>query len=684
MSARRASRPQPTSGATLRSRRGLTRAQLIIAIGVGGACAVVPMSMAPGGYNPFGPIKAVLLALSVAAVLAGMALEPGAAIRSIRIVAARKATWFLGGYVLLGVLATLTSLDMRASVLGSYPDYQGVLALVMYLVVALGGVVLAKDGEPGYLARALCVAMLAVGLYALAQMVGLDPLTYRAGLDLGRARSTLGNASNLGLWLVLALPHVIGLMRESRGTWRWAAGIAAGVGVVALLGSSSRGAWLGALVAVAVWIALEAPAWAPALRRKVVLVTASIAIVGLVAVVLLAPSVASRATSALDTTSGTALWRYSVWSSAIEMSKERPVLGWGPNTFRFAYPLYRGVELSADSADPQIVADAHNLFVNTLAERGPVAVLALAGWLIALGVGTVRAARIGGSASRSGSVAAGSIGAERIALAATASSLAGGLAAANFHFLTLDTGALFFSSALLLTWLTAPKLSAAPSSASEPVPMTALIGLWVGAGLSLILGFALVGVLVGDWAIARGFAKVDANSSTQSIAEEFARARSAAPWDAVFRSAEGRAMLLHLQSGAGGTEAYESGARALVAAEALTPHDTRLFAEHADLVLAAALAQKDPALFEDAYGRYDALVKRDPYNGPLWIGRGSSSAGMDRWEDAVADYEKGVALASGSIVGWSNLAVAYGQVGRVQDAADAKRTAEELGAGLKD
>jgi len=645
----------------------------MIAVGVVGAAAAIPLAIAPGGYNPFGPLKAALLAFSCAAVLAGVALEPGAAMRSLRTVASHKATWFLGGYGLVTLLATVTSLDVRASILGSYPDYQGLLALLMYVVVALGAVVLADGGQRRYFTRALCVATLAVGLYALAQMVGLDPLEYRAGLDLARARSTLGNASNLGLWLVLAMPWVIHVLIEARGAWRWTAAASAGVGAVALMGTSSRGAWLGALVAIVVWLVVEAPFWTPAVRKKVTLVAVGSVIVGTAAVVLLAPSVASRAASALDTTSGTALWRRSVWSSAVEMSGDRPILGWGPNTFRFAYPLYRGAELSADSADPQIVADAHNLFVNTLAERGPIAVLALAGWVVALGVGTVRTLRAG----RTGGTTL--LGDERLALAASAASLAGGLIALNFHFLTLDTGSLVFTSAFLLTGATARP--AASSLSKDPISTPSLVGFWALAGLSVLIGLALVGVVLSDRATARGFAKVDAKLPTASIAQEFARAQSTAPWDAVFWAAEGHAMLLHLQSGAGGAEAYELGTRATTAAEARTPHDTRLRGEHADLVLAAALAQKDVSLFEDAYGRYDVLIELDPYNAPLWIGRGSSSAGMGRWEDAVADYEKGVALASRYALGWSNLAVAYEQVGRAAEAVEARRTAEELGAG---
>lgn len=640
-------------------------ARTLIAAGVVAGCAVVPAIMSSGGYNQFGPVKAALLAFSVAVVLAGMALEPARARDAIRALATSKASWFLGGYVLLSLLATLSSLDVRASVFGSYPEYQGVVALLGSLILAAGAVALAGDDVLGLLGRALTVSMLVVGAYGLAQMLGLDPVSYRAGLDLARARSTLGNASNLGLWLVIASPYVLRLAREAREAWRVAAGIALGLAVVVLIGTSSRGAWLAAAVAGLVWVALEAPAWTPAARRRVALASAAIAVVGAVAVMLVVPTLATRASSAFDANSGTAAWRRSVWSSAIRMSVERPVLGWGPNTFRFAYPLYRGAELSADSADPQVVTDAHDLFVNTLAERGPLALIALAGWFVAIGVGGVRATR-----------AHDGFGANRIAVAATLSSLAGGIVATGFHYLTPDTGALFFTSALLATVFVAPDAPAA-SPATKRDGAGAL-GLWLAVGLSLVVGTALLGVLVADRGMAKGLELAQAGAPTTRTAGEFERAQAAAPWDPMFLWAEGHAALVQLQGPAGHNDVFESGIGAFEAAEALSPHDTRLQREHADLVLAAALARNDQALAEDAEARYDALMALDPYNGSLWIGRASARAGMGRWEGAVADYEQAVTLVPDSIPGWGSLAIAYEQVGREQDAVKARGTAEEL------
>ncbi|MDO8986639.1 MAG: hypothetical protein Q7V14_00245, partial [Coriobacteriia bacterium] len=249
----------------------------------------------------------------------------------------------------------------------------------------------------------------------------------------------------------------------------------------------------------------------------------------------------------------------------------------------------------------------------------------------------------------------------------------------GFHYLTPDTGALFFASTLLAMVLVALDAPAASREAKrEGFTSAGLVGLWLAVALSLAVGAALLGVLVADRAMAKGLELAQAGAPAARTAGEFDRAQAAAPWDPMFLWAEGHAALLQLQGPEGDDDAFESGTRAFDAAEALSPHDTRLAREHADLVLAAALARNDQPLSEDALGRYDALMALDPNNASVWIGRASAKAGMGRWADAVADYERVVSLVPDSIAGWGSLAVAYEQVGREQDAIKARSTAEEL------
>jgi len=74
--------------------------------------------------------------------------------------------------------------------------------------------------------------------------------------------------------------------------------------------------------------------------------------------------------------------RFMAWGAAVDAFMERPVLGWGPNNFEFAYnkyyqPEYFGYPWSTTRYD-----NAHNVVLNTLAEQGAVG---LASYLFLVG-----------------------------------------------------------------------------------------------------------------------------------------------------------------------------------------------------------------------------------------------------------------------------------------------------------
>lgn len=667
------------AGRAAATNKGAIPARRLLEAGVLIACCALPAVMLPGGSNPFGPVKALVLSLGVLCVVLSFALEPRTAAIGFARLRERRSSWALAAFAGLTLLSSAVSLDPAGSLRGTYPEYQGVIAFLAYLMIAFAIASLDAEESLALLARGLTVALLVVGAYALVQTLGADPFTYRFNLNLARARSTLGNASNLGVFCVLALPYAIGLLRAgTERRWRAAAGVAAALGVVALVASLSRGAWLGAVAGAAVWLAIVSPGWEPQRRKRVLLSGAGALVAAALVVALTFPGIASRAASAFDTDTGTALWRRSVWASGLQMASDRPVLGWGPNSFRLAYPSYRRADLAADSSDPQVVADAHNLFVNTLAERGVLAVLALVAWLVLLGREVWKSARAGRGE----------------APAAPAAATLAALVATQFHFLTLDTGALFFGSAVLVGALAAPaaagtvpqpgrQLTRREPQAARPIARYVAPAWWAAVGLAGLLVVGSAGALAADRVMGGATALLGRGGSPEQVSERFESAAALAPWDPSFDWAHGHAMVQALERGAADRAAFDRGIRAMESAGKRLPHDTRLLAERADLVLAGGLAFGDGALFDEAYERYDALLQDDPYNGPLWIGRGSASAGLARWNDAVADYEHGVELAARSLTGWSNLAVAYERVGRAQDAARARAQAEALNAAAR-
>ncbi len=81
---------------------------------------------------------------------------------------------------------------------------------------------------------------------------------------------------------------------------------------------------------------------------------------------------------------GTANTRITAWSIAIESWKERPVFGWGPHNFYYAFNQHYRYEILQHGWGETWFDNAHNVLMNTLAVQGLAGVLA---YLAMFGVG---------------------------------------------------------------------------------------------------------------------------------------------------------------------------------------------------------------------------------------------------------------------------------------------------------
>ena len=170
------------------------------------AIALVPLAVSPLGMNQFGPPKLLALALAASLIGLGFAIEPAAFAAHARRMARSRLAWALAAYFGIASLSVVTSVDRFHSAVGSYPEYQGLLRLVLWAVIAAGAASLAQR-KTGWrlIARTVIVTLLAVGVVAWLQKVGIDTVGGPGGWST-RAWSTIGNPSHLGVWLVLALP----------------------------------------------------------------------------------------------------------------------------------------------------------------------------------------------------------------------------------------------------------------------------------------------------------------------------------------------------------------------------------------------------------------------------------------------------------------------------------------------
>ncbi|NTU72410.1 MAG: O-antigen ligase family protein, partial [Coriobacteriia bacterium] len=417
-----------TGGASSTARA--TSARTLVLVGIFAATFGVAVVIAPGGLSPFGPIKAFVLCLACACVALGFALDPALPVAALSRVISSRGPWAAIVFIDVVALSIITSMDPTQSVLGHYPEYQGFALLFASALVALGAFALADEERTWrVLARAAVVTLLLVAGYGALQLLGLDPVATATEFVVRRVRSTVGNASNLGVLLVLALPFALERVRRDTGAWRVAAGVSLATGGVTLAYSLSRGAWVAALIGTLAWLLVEGRRQDRATRTRFAALAIAGVLAAAVATALLVPYAASRAATLADPSSGTAGWRTAVWSRTAQMIVERPLLGFGPATFRYAFPPRRTAAMQAGESGFQIIDDPHNLLLSAGVSSGVLALLALA-WLLAEAL--LAAWRPRGDGAPDDSLQG----------PALASAIAAGATALQFHFVTIDTASL--------------------------------------------------------------------------------------------------------------------------------------------------------------------------------------------------------------------------------------------------
>jgi O-antigen ligase len=591
-----------------------------------GAAAVVPVAMDPWGYNPFGPMKALVLAACAAAVAIGLCLDRE--LLATTLVARLRASWMARAAGIVWVvilLSTIFSINPRQSFVGSYPEYQGVLTWLAVTVIAFGAASLPWPESWQWVGRALSVSVTIMGGYALLQMLGADPVLVAAGANTDRVRSTLGNSSNAGVYLLFAASFLIErLRRDPSRAWRVAAGVAAALGLFMIVFTASRGAWVGLLVGAVVWLAVEAARWERS-RRRIVIAAALAVMVALGVAVVAIPRLQKRVASA---SAGTIEWRLVVWQAAGRVALDRPLLGWGPNSFRYVYPSYRPLNVSANSNLGATAGDPHDIVVSAAASLGfpgALALLALMGAAGVAGAGIVRARR-----------------GDDLRPIALGTALAAGVTALLFHYATLDTMPVI--AVLLGSLLAAQATPAVPGAAARLASARAVaIAL---AGAFSVVALAAAGLVAADVSMRGALAANAGGAAWPLVGARLTAAQSLAPWEPTFTWAIGKAAIQTVATNGDG-QAYSDGQAALEAVRQALPMDNRVVYDGAYLTLRFGVARHDAAPIREAHAVFAALTDKDPHNPEYWSARGIAAAGIGDFTEALSDLQTAVSLAPG-------------------------------------
>ena len=358
----------------LRSARRITALVVVVAL---------PVTFDPGTAERFGVAKLTLLMIGALVLAALWAVD---ALTNAKIPDLRTGLhWPILAMVVVGLLATIFSVSPRLSFLGDYQSYDGFLALLAFAVLTLSA---AESWRPTDLRTILTTFLLAGGgpvvLYGLIQIADVEFGTswdwigfINPGASFGPTStvwSTLGNPNHLAGFVACLLPiGLIVVISDRSVLTRVLSGAVLGGALLCLVETSSLGG-LGAAVGALILTGLLLIPELRQHKRMAAWLGAGVAVAAVVCVVIVAAqgTLGDKLEAATDWSSGTstAAQRLEYWKSATDMASDRPLLGWGPDTFGYMSPTYQTQKFVDAFGPDQMINGAHNTFLQTLATKG--------------------------------------------------------------------------------------------------------------------------------------------------------------------------------------------------------------------------------------------------------------------------------------------------------------------------
>ncbi|MRS11765.1 MAG: hypothetical protein EG823_01675 [Actinobacteria bacterium] len=304
----------------------------------------------------------------------------------------------LGALALWAVVSALASKQGPIVWLGQSERLEGVVTIALYaLLFGLGLQLGAMSKAPRILGWAVVAGTGVLAVHGLLQAFGIDPTGYtllNPGFGVRQAFASLDNPNFLAAHLVLAIPIAAACAVRSERSWQRAvAWVVVTAGVCALLTTGSQGAWLAATVqgaiAIALWLSRRRNADAPTRRTL-----ARPLLVGVLVLVLGTAAIVAASLGRADLKE-TATARVMLAKIATDTAAERPLVGYGPDSYLAAFRRYHTTEYESLFGSWSTNNNAHFWVAQYLATLGIPGALLLASALI-LGLSRGRP-RAGGS-----------------------------------------------------------------------------------------------------------------------------------------------------------------------------------------------------------------------------------------------------------------------------------------------
>ena len=286
--------------------------------------------------------------------------------------------WLIVAFLAWVALTTATSTHWPTALLGRPQRYEGLISFLNYAVIYFLVLQFADHASRvRRLAQSLFWASVIVAGFGLLQFVGVKFAGWQpVGFEATRAFSTYGNPDFLGGFLIFSVTVALALaLLEQRLVWRMVYWVGFGLNGVALIATFTRGAWIGGFISL---VLLAIAAWRQrATIRRVDLVPAGISLavgIGIISRSLSSSSevlnFSRRLVSIFQFGSGSGQTRTQIWGAALKSIKDRPILGWGPDTFRLVFTRFKPVEYVRIKGGSSGADNAHDYLLQLASGTG--------------------------------------------------------------------------------------------------------------------------------------------------------------------------------------------------------------------------------------------------------------------------------------------------------------------------
>jgi O-antigen ligase len=307
-------------------------------------------------------------------------------------------------YSILAILATQTlatifSIHPYTSFWGYYSRFhQGLLTTISYTIIYFAAIKWLDTKSTQKLIKISIGTAFFISLYAILEHFGIDKNLWIQDVQ-NRVFSTLGQPNWLAAYLIPNIFLVFYLHQIKERRWPSLYSIFLFLALfVALLFTRSRSSLLAfALAFVAYWLLTLRSFSFPKIKNSLLLTSIILFLTTIFAGSALTPPILStiyHSTSTISpaptgttletggTESGTI--RQIVWTGALQLIKERPILGTGPETFAYTYYWDRPVAHNMTSEWDFIYNKAHNEYLNIAAGAGLIGLIAYLSWHLAM------------------------------------------------------------------------------------------------------------------------------------------------------------------------------------------------------------------------------------------------------------------------------------------------------------